>query len=148
MKLELPKKLLNKFADEKIHELGQQFIAVELPEDIKRGELGKCFDNALLEAVRSDGKYTYVEGFVYTPTTKEWLHHGWLTDELGILAFDPTWKAEGKDKKEFGMHQAGFIYIGVIMDTKKVMDFVLDTEYCSVFDNYKKNVKLANKIFA
>jgi len=45
------------------------------------------------------------------------------------------------------MHHAGFIYIGVIMDTKKVMDFVLDTEYCSVFDNYKKNVKLANNIF-
>jgi hypothetical protein len=148
MSLDFPDKLLNSFADKYVHELGTQFVAVELPEDIERGELGRCFDNSLLQVLKSKGKYRYVEGFAYTPTKKEWVHHGWMTDDTGVLAFDPTWKALGKDgKTEYGLYHAGFVYVGVVMDTQKVLDFVLDTEYCSVFEHYKKNEELAKKIF-
>jgi len=78
---------------------------------------------------------------------EKWVHHAWLTDELGILAYDPTWLALDVNQKEKGLNEAGFIFVGVPMDTEKIANFVLGTEYSSVFRHYKKNKKLANKIF-
>lgn len=133
---------MNSFATKIMANRAVIYKPATLPEDIERGKLGDCFDHCLLQAAKNE-KYTYVEGYVFSPLRQEWIYHAWLTD--GEHAFDPTWRATnaaGEDVVLFMMK-----YIGVPMDTKKTARFVSGTGYKAVFKNYWRDPHLANKIF-
>lgn len=133
------KEFLNKF----IHEKGRSFYPALLPEDVAQGKVGDCFDHCLLEAVKSNGKYFYCEGKAYIEG--KWFHHAWLTDKTGFVAFDPTWRME--DSNGNIIHMVVGMYVGAILNTGAVVDFVRTTEYKSPFANYEKNPELAQKVY-
>lgn len=142
------------FALEIINDHGIVFDEVQvLPKDIARGKVGECFDHCAIQAILSRGKYQYVEGYVYSPVSDDWLHHAWLTkagvsrDAEKHVGYDPTWKALDAKGGEHPMHHAGFIYVGVPADTKKMIKFVKATNRLAAFENYKKNQKLAREMF-
>lgn len=135
---------INEFRKKAIHEKGKRYHPAVLPDEIMRGKVGDCFDWCLAIA-KVLPKYRYVEGIamvnVGTPTA-DWIHHAWLTDEEGVLAYDPTWRAEKKDGTIVPLPA---VYIGVLMDTDKVMEFVTTTEYKAVLENYWRNEELAKQ---
>lgn len=132
--------MVNKELEEKrakyIFKNGKQYKPALCPSNIIRGKVGDCFDVCLLNAVKFG--YGYVEGLAMNPNNKEeWILHAWLTD--GDNAFDPTWKAidnEGVEKP------IPTVYFGLPMDTFRVFDFVKETEYKSVIENFDKNIFL------
>lgn len=110
---------------------GKTYQAAECPDDIERGEPGKCFDWCMVQAINSQGKYRYVEGFTSEAHSGKMVLHAWLTD--GVHAFDPTWGIEDKDTGHvFAMDLR---YIGVEMDLKYVMQFVKATGYQGLLGN-------------
>lgn len=112
-----------------IFEKGKKYYPGALPEGVKRGPTGQCFDVSLWNAIRNPG-LRYVEGLARDPRKPDrWVLHAWLTD--GETAFDPTWRQE----TPFGSLPILTDYIGVEIDTKKIGRFVLATEYKSVFSN-------------
>lgn len=131
----------NPFMKKMIHEKGKQYYSAILPKEIVRGKVGDCFDYCLAIAVILP-KYRYVEGIamvnVGTPTAG-FIHHAWLTDEEGLVAYDPTWRA---DREGIEMPMPAH-YIGVLMHTDKVMEFVTKTEYKAVLENYWRDEELA-----
>jgi len=118
---------------------GRPYKPALLPDDIERGKLGRCSDNALMGAMRSGGRYTYVEGLAWGPKHGCWILHAWLTD--GEHAFDPTWYAVDKQTGR----EAAFptVYIGIEMEARKVAEFVMETEYAGVMANAWRNPELA-----
>ncbi len=124
-------------------ERGKRYKPAVLPEGMRRGKLGRCFDNAMMAAMdRRD--LTYVEGVAMTihPKTRgKWILHAWLTD--GEHAFDPTWYAIDDDKKEVPMPT---VYFGVEMGVKDVAQFMMETEYAGVFANAHRAPELFEQI--
>lgn len=134
------------FLNEFVHQKGRQFYWTTLPADIPRGKLGDCFDWCLAIAARSNGKYRYCEGMarpMYGTKSKKWIHHAWLSDETGMYAYDPTWRAE-KDGKETILPA---FYIGAVCDLHTVMEFVTKTGFKSPFANADKDMDAARKVF-
>lgn len=132
---------MNTFAKKLIHEKGKQYYAGPLPEEIMRGKVGDCFDWCLVIA-KMFPKYRYVEGGALIQG--KWYHHAWLTED-GKTALDPTWGAVNKEGKFIPLSMVH--YVGVEMETEKVMAFVLDTGYKAVLKNYYRNHELAKKIY-
>lgn len=128
--------------------IGKRYKPALLPPEISRGETGKCFDTSLIEALRSSGRYRYVEGVAMAYAGRDmldklkgtWVLHGWLTD--GVHAFDPTWYALDPQKVEVPFPG---IYIGIEMDPMRAAAFVRETEYQGVLANAWRNPKLAEK---
>lgn len=147
--------MLSDFAKEVIESKGVLFDEVEvLPDDIQRGEVGECFDNAALAAFQSNGKYLYVEGYAYVAKEDKWYYHSWLTpadtvDSEKHIAYDPTWLARDNAGVEQKLSDAGILYIDVpVRDFKKVLPFVLKNEKLAILEHYKLNEPLAREIFS
>lgn len=136
---------MNKFFKEKIHTHGKRHYGAVLPKELPRGRIGDCFDHCILLAMMFP-QYRYVEGIAKVPNKKDWIYHAWLTDEKGEVAYDPTWHAKDESEEDVGTFMIH--YIGVVMDTKKVADFMLETKYKAVLKNYWRAPELADKIFA
>lgn len=119
---------------------GRTYKPAALPPDLKRGRLGDCFDSALIQAVSSRDKYTYVEGIAEHPEQPgQWIVHAWLTD--GEHAFDPTWYIRlGATELPLDTR-----YVGIPMRNRDVAEFVTTTEYKSILANGYRNQKLADK---
>ncbi len=128
------------FLEKAIDRKGQLFIPALLPKDIVRGEIGDCFDHCLIQALVSEGKYKYVEGFV--KINGEYIYHAWLTD--GEHAFDPTWKCLNQKNEEVPM--VGAYYLGLILDTMLMCEFVKKTGYKGFFANSYLDLILQEKI--
>lgn len=127
----------------KLRKGGKSFIPTLLPADITRGEVGTCFDHCVVECLKSNGKYRYVEGIARVPLSPdEWIVHAWLTD--GVFAYDPTWRAFDKIGMDIIIPTE---YTGIEMDIKKVVKFMKKTGYQSVLANHWRNPKLAAEIF-
>lgn len=123
---------------------GKQFTPALCPDFIRRGKLGRCFDNCILNAIQQEGKLKYVEGIGRDVRTGDWIMHAWLTDETETYAYDPTWFARRKsDNVEFPFPTD---YLGIVMDTSLVAKFMVTTEYCGVLANYKRDLKIAREI--
>jgi len=131
---------MNQFFKKVIHEKAKVYHPALLPKEIPRGKVGDCFDFCLALCV-THPEYRYVEGLVFI--NNKWIYHAWLTDSEGILAYDPTWKAVTKEGKEMPLFMAK--YFGVVMDTKKVMEFYTTTEYKALLKNYWRDKKLAEE---
>jgi len=134
-------KSMNKFFKKAIHFKGKHYYGSQLPSEIPRGAVGDCFDHCLAVAMMFP-EYQYVEGLAFI--NKRWIYHAWLAKD-GISAFDPTWRAVDKDGKEVALSMVH--YIGVKMDKKLVMEFVLATGYKAVLKNYWRKKDLAEKIY-
>lgn len=104
---------------------GKHYKPAALPADIPQGRLGWCFDDSMIASIRTNEKYTYVEGLAKAPGEKKWILHGWVTD--GIHAFDPTWQGDTKKAK--------VKYIGIEIPLVAVMLFVKATEYQGIIPN-------------
>lgn len=118
-----------------LEEHGRQYEPALLPDDIIRGETGKCFDWCALQASRLNPKYQYVEGIALDPELakqdkERWILHAWLTD--GEHVFDPTWQALDDDGTE---HPVPSIYIGIPMSIHAVATFMRMTGYQGVLGN-------------
>lgn len=128
-----------------VNEHGKLFNAAPLPADIIPGRLGFCFDDCIMRAINSDGKYQYVEGIASDPENQRWILHAWLTD--GINAFDPTWGYQdpktGKAIHTLPMPSA---YIGIAMPTDKVVAFMRKTTYQGVIANRHRAPLLAKEL--
>ena len=109
---------------------GKVFEPKICPPFLKRGKVGDCFDCVLINALMFEG-FKYVEGVARSPTTGEWLHHAWLTDEKERFAYDVTWKAYNKFTHE--EMPVPTKYVGIVLDKMLVAKLVKDTEYNSVF---------------
>lgn len=135
-------KNMNKFFKKAIHFKGKHYYGAGLPAEIPRGAVGNCFDHCLAVATMFP-EYQYVEGLAFI--NKKWIYHAWLAKD-GINAFDPTWKAvDNLTGKEVALSMVH--YIGVKLDKKLVMDFVLKTGYKAVLKNYYRDKELAEKIY-
>lgn len=110
-----------------------------LAKEIQRGDVGKCYDTCILNAMR--GPYRYVEGLAKL-SGGPWIMHSWLTD--GVHAYDPTWSAD----KDGDPVPVPAIYFGVEMDHKAVVEFMLSTKYCGVFANAWRDHSTATMIDA
>lgn len=107
---------------------GKEYKPALLPDDIKRGQVGACFDFSLLQAFASRGKYQYVEGIaIYKGKTHV---HAWLSD--GVHAFDPTWLCYDKDKIE---RPLPVVYLGVALDVQTATSYFLVTERSGIIPN-------------
>lgn len=130
---------LNKF----VHEKGRRFYPALLPDDIERGKTGDCFDHCIMEVVRSKGKYFYCEGIAYIHG--KWIHHAWMTDAKGQYAYDPTWRATDTNEREVPLKMVN--YLGAVLETSLVVEFLIKTEYKSPLANHKKAPDIAQKIY-
>lgn len=121
-----------------INRLGKKYTPAVCPDDIKRFDVGMCFDACIWNAIYHP-QYRYVEGVVLLHGDLQWKLHAWLTD--GKHAFDPTWKADvnGEEKP------IPATYIGIEMGTKEVAKFMKVTEYQGVIANRWRNEDLAVK---
>lgn len=126
----------------RIARFGKEYEPALLPADLKRGRVGWCFDNSIIQLTDPDlrKKYRYVEGIARATPDEPLTLHAWLTD--GIHAFDPTWWA-------FGLHNELRImpgyYCGIEMDAIAVMEFMFETEYQGIISNGWRNRKLADR---
>lgn len=95
-------------------------LAGLLPKGMTRGQMGRCFDNCAIRALRSG--LTYCEGFAIPKDVPIMpIYHGWLIDENGTI-IDPTW-------------QGGIDYYGIEFDLAFVIAFMQETEYCGILGN-------------
>lgn len=110
---------------------GKEYTPALLPEGIKRGRPGDCFDWSMIQTLKNK-QYRYVEGLAYNPHRPgEWVYHAWLTD--GVHAFDPTWMATDVFAIE---KPVPTVYIGIEFDIMEVAKFVKETEYKAVLANH------------
>lgn len=126
-----------------LSEKGKKYEACPVPAGLIRGEVGSCYDTCLMACLLHP-HLRYVEGLARNPLTGEWILHAWVTDSENKLAFDLTWKAINNET-----NQEVFIptdYIGVKMDTKKVIEFVKKTEYKGILANRGKDPELVREI--
>lgn len=121
---------------------GRRYIPALLPPDISRFRPGMCFDASAIQALKSGGKYGYVEGLALDADDhSRWLLHAWMTD--GVYAFDPTWAAEDPDTLQ--QQPMPTIYVGIQMDVEAVGRFMVATTYQGVIFNRWRNPTLADK---
>lgn len=122
---------------EKILKEGKRYIPAVLPRAIRRGKLGRCYDNSIVPALATG--YRYVEGIAESPKMRGiWVLHAWLTD--GVFAYDPTWEPGKHKEKEIPIATT---YIGVEMQADAVARFMLRTEYAGIFANAWRDQDLA-----
>jgi hypothetical protein len=115
--------------------LGKQYEWAPLPDDIKKGPTGMCFDWSALQTARLHPKYRYVEGIAKSVFDNDWKLHAWLTD--GTHAFDPTWMVIGDQKHLKGVPP--FHYIGIEIDIHTVHKFMKLTGYQGILGlSYQK----------
>lgn len=117
---------------------GRSYVPAICPDDIQRGPCGLCFDTSILNAYRTG--YRYVEGMAFMRTQGFFALHAWVTD--GTHAYDPTWRAY-KDKVEVPMPT---VYIGVELDTARVVEFMSKTDYSGVIANAWRDKRRAREI--
>ncbi len=134
---------MNNFFKKVIHEKAKLMYSAHLPDDIKRGEIGDCFDHCVIQAMVSKGKYRYVEGVALIDG--KWIYHAWLTDEKGFHAFDPTWRAQNDAGEIKNIPLNSIHYLGVVMNLEKVVEFMRKTEYKAVLKNYYRAEDLAKE---
>ena len=100
---------------------GQIFDTVaELPKGIKKGKLGKCYQNAT-ELILRDDSYRYVEGYAVSNGLIP-LMHGWAINDLGHV-IDPTWND-------------GVEYYGIIFPKSTVSAQIIATKVYGMLDDY------------
>lgn len=124
---------------------GKHYIPAKLPEEVRRGPVGKCFDVTIVNALHSP-HLRYVEGIARDPRTEDrWVLHAWLTDAnpLKGMAYDPTW---GHDSP-IGILPLLTDYIGIAIDSDLISRFMLSTEYVSVFSNGWRDPVRARECF-
>lgn len=126
----------------RIVKFGKEYKPAVLPDDLKRGRLGWCFDDSIIQLTdeKLRAKYRYVEGIARAFPHEPLKLHAWLTD--GVHAFDPTWMGIGE--AEAAGYSVGY-YCGIEMDAIAVMHFMHVTEYQSVIANGYRNKKLARE---
>jgi hypothetical protein len=124
---------------EKVLIHGKRYNPAMLPNEIKRGKVGDCFDTALIQTLKNP-KFRYVEGIAKRPSNGEWVLHAWLTD--GVNAFDPTWGILFLGK----FFPLKTEYIGIEMNAKQVLEFCVNTEYRSVLHNGWRDEKRSEKL--
>lgn len=117
---------------------GKRYKPDLCPQEIERGRVGDCFDMCILNAMRIP-QLRYVEGLAKNPLTGDWILHAWLTN--GTHAFDPTWLAYTNDGEEKVIPTE---YVGIEMNTKLVMQFMLDTRYKGIIANAWRDRKKAD----
>jgi len=108
---------------------GKVYKSKVCPQNIKRGEVGDCFDTCTVNALKTE--YYYVEGMARDPRNGEWILHAWLTDVKDKHAYDPTWRnvVEGKEKP------VPTEYIGITISIEKLAKFLRESGYKSVIAN-------------
>lgn len=75
-----------------ILEIGQPWLARQLPRTIRPGTPKLCYHNAERLVRRSRGRLRYVEGFALGPNSPLPVAHAWAADEQDRVV-DPTWIA-------------------------------------------------------
>lgn len=120
------------------------FQSEACPADVRRGKVGTCFDTSMLNALY--GKYAYVEGLAKDVRTGEWLLHGWVTDRSRVYAYDPTWRAViyAENGGEV-LVPVPTTYRGIVLDMRRVAEFVRATGYASVIANAWRAPELARE---
>lgn len=103
-----------------LYTYGKRYKSAALPEDIKLGKMGRCFDNTIMSVVENRPKYKYVEGVAIDPEDGQTVYHSWLTD--GDNAFDNTWRITREDK--YINVPLPFLYLGIEIPTLIVVDFL------------------------
>lgn len=102
-----------------ILDYGREYAIAPLPDDIKIGRSGFCYDNCFKQAT---GKYRYVEGIAIDtnhhghPTLPKRTLHAWLTD--GIHVFDPTWCSKQDEQSDEYSYWPPMRYIGIEIPKK------------------------------
>ena len=78
-----------------ILENGREFpTRIDLPHGVTYGKAKECFGNAFALAAYDD-RFTYVEGYAYTPGLIS-VHHAWIIDADGNV-IDNTWRDGGTE---------------------------------------------------
>lgn len=124
----------------RIQKFGKEYIPAVLPDDLRPGRLGWCFDDSIIQLTdeKLRAKYKYVEGIARAFPREPFTLHAWLTD--GIHAFDPTWYGIGKAEAK-GLKLS--YYCGIEMDALAVMRFMSATSYQGVIANGYRDRRLA-----
>ncbi len=113
-----------------IERYAKEYKAALLPDGLKYGEPGDCFDYCTL-LVLNNPEYTYVEGVASDPKTGNWLVHSWITD--GVHAFDPTWRTTKNDTGEYVVMPSK--YYGIPFKRMDLFEFIAKTKMKSVLHN-------------
>lgn len=79
-----------------IQKYGRHGAATPLPPGIKRGRMGRCYQNAGRIACGSDS-LIYCEGLALREGSWIAVEHAWLLDAATGKFVDPTWPEEGGD---------------------------------------------------
>lgn len=126
----------------RIIKFGKEYKPALLPPDLRRGRVGWCFDDSIIQLTDPElrKKYSYVEGIARSTPAEPLVLHAWLTD--GEYAYDPTWYAFGLMNEPRIMPA---YYVGIEMPALDVMRFMSATEYQGIIGNGYRNKKLAQK---
>lgn len=101
---------------------GTRVSGVALPEDIDRGRMGECFQNATTAALQHDLQYW--EGYAWDLECGEFpFYHAWCVDITRGAVVDPTWTAEDRAR-----------YLGVHVPTDRLFDILLASGTYGVLD--------------
>lgn len=125
-----------------VNKHGWWYTPAPLPDDIQRGELNRCFDNSIIQATKTHGKYTYVEGIAYYQG--EAYVHAWLTD--GKHAFDPTWVAE--DSKGNFIGDQVWLYQGLPFALDMAAMYFISTGLQGILANRERDPELFKSLIA
>ena len=68
---------------------GLPWTRADLPADVQKGQVGRCFWRAFELALQRPESFTYVEGYAFNGRHIP-IHHAWCVDEGGNVV-DPTW---------------------------------------------------------
>lgn len=126
---------------------GHKYRPALLPADIPRGKLGVCFDENAIVAVRSRGKYHYVEGIArmnHQGKKGRWILHAWLTDGQGRVAYDRTWRCVNDKTGQDEPVPAD--YIGLRISPKGLFVFMRATGMQGIIPNAWRAPALANEV--
>lgn len=106
---------------------GREFDATgnELPEGVRLGKMGYCFENAAKLATQQSA-YTYCEGYAMGIIP---VLHAWCVDANGDVV-DPTWNRGPRDR--IGMH-----YFGIAFTTKYLIHHLCEYEKYGLIDSWE-----------
>lgn len=109
----------------------------ELPADVRRMPIKRCFDNAFRLAERRPD-LCYVEGYAFSLLPVE---HGWCVDEAGHV-IDPTWASRS------GRHRMGIgeAYLGIVIPLAAVRRSRVRFGSCSALFDYRGHFPLVREL--